>query len=176
MSSAANDSELRLDQRLELKPRVVSRSDVLGDREIQRFVADERQQCISHPLTYSDVGAWPFCPEAGHGIWHEGKSHRRPAAERDRALGSPVQGCDVVMYFAQLFVDHAPAGNESTACGCKHDALGCAYEQLSLHFALELRDALTYRRLGNADFSCRRAQAPRLDDGQQVSDLIEPHS
>jgi len=79
------------------------------------------------------------------------------------------------MDFAQLFVDHTPTRDETTACGCRHNALGCTQEQLGLHFAFELCDALAYRRLGDADTSCRRAQAARLDDGQQVSDLVEPH-
>ena len=79
------------------------------------------------------------------------------------------------MDFAQLAMDHAPSGHESTARSGKHNALGCPQKQLSLHFAFELRDALAYRRLGDADTSCRRAQAARLDDGQQVSDLVEPH-
>ena len=79
------------------------------------------------------------------------------------------------MDFAQLALDHAPTRHESTPRGCKHDALGCSQKQLSLHFAFELCDALAYRRLGDADTSCRRAQAARLDDGQQVSDLVEPH-
>jgi hypothetical protein len=64
MSSPRGDNELRLYQRFELKPRFISRGDLLGDREVQRLVAHERQKRISHALTDPDVGARPFYPES----------------------------------------------------------------------------------------------------------------
>ena len=52
--------------------------------------------------------------------------HCGPGAERDCALGSSVQGCEVLMDFAQLTMNHSPARHEGTAFSGEYGPAGDA--------------------------------------------------
>src|SRR5688500_14144099 len=175
MALPAGDDQIGPEERLEAHCRIerVRRAHPHG--EIQRLVAHERLQSGAYAFDYSYPRAGVAAPELRYGF----------GGQQDAMLGSHAKGYAAVgaaLKRFQIFVDLAklrlndPRSCEkrlaSAACG---GTAGISLQKLDVKLLLKLTDTFGNRRLRDADFSRRGAQAARFDDGKKVSNLAEPH-
>jgi hypothetical protein len=89
---------------------------------------------------------------------------------------SAAQELQVLLGLAQLGLDYARTGKKRFPGPGHCGTASIALKELHVKLVLELTDTLGDRRLGYSDLARRRAQAPAVDDGQEVADLVEPQT
>src|SRR5262245_28554375 len=175
MPLTRGDYERLAHQRLEVHRALERLSRTHADGEIERFIPNLRQQRGAYPLHDPYPRHRVPAPELRHCIGNDQRSRLRPDAERDAAHASALEYGQVVGCLAQLALDHARPGEKCLPrWGGACTARG-ALQELDLKLGLELLDAFRDRRLRDADAAGRTAQAARLNDGDEIADLLDAH-
>jgi tripartite-type tricarboxylate transporter receptor subunit TctC len=91
------------------------------------------------------------------------------------AVGSALKRFQIFVDLAQLRPNDPRSCEKRLASAGRGGTAGISLQKLDVKLLLKLTDTFANRRLRDADFSRRGAQAARFDDGEKVSDLAEPH-